>query len=83
MLFRCLRLDFAYSALPRWPGFITASYLTPRWVRRGVQNWGPQRWSELGVSIVDELVWSLVSAVESVALVSMLCFFFLFCGCTI
>ncbi|CAN1129549.1 hypothetical protein LINPERPRIM_LOCUS17502 [Linum perenne] len=48
------------------------------------RNWGPHRWwPELGFSIVDEVVWSLISAVESVALVSMLCFFFLFCGCTI
>ncbi|KAJ0014224.1 hypothetical protein Pint_19565 [Pistacia integerrima] len=32
---------------------------------------------------VDDVLWSLVTAVESVALVSMLCFFFLFCGCTV
>jgi hypothetical protein len=42
------------------------------------------RWSEfMNISIVDEFVWGIVTAFESVALVSMLCFFFLFYGCTI
>jgi hypothetical protein len=41
------------------------------------------RWPELDFSILDDVVWSLVTAFESVALVSMLAFFFLFCGCTV
>ncbi|KAJ8529632.1 hypothetical protein K7X08_036467 [Anisodus acutangulus] len=49
----------------------------------------PRQWSwswpdlDLPFSIVDSIVWSIISAVESVALVSFLCFFFVFCGCTI
>ncbi|KAM3219298.1 hypothetical protein P3S67_019079 [Capsicum chacoense] len=46
----------------------------------------PRQWSwpdlDVPINIVDSIVWSVISAVESVALVSMLCFFFLFCGCT-
>ncbi|KAK4748789.1 hypothetical protein SAY87_015375 [Trapa incisa] len=35
------------------------------------------------LSFIDDVIWSVVMAFESVALVSTLCFFFLFCGCTI
>ncbi|KAI4301693.1 hypothetical protein L6164_034944 [Bauhinia variegata] len=67
------------SSVMRWPGMV-ASYITPA---RSF-NWSLRRWAGLmDVSIVDELVWRVVTAFESVALVSMLCFFFLFCGCTI
>ncbi|KAL4379268.1 hypothetical protein GQ457_02G036980 [Hibiscus cannabinus] len=53
----------------------------------GIQRRWPLRWASMGLpqlsfSIVDDVVWSVVTAFESVALVSMLCFFFLFCGCT-
>ncbi|KAJ0014226.1 hypothetical protein Pint_19567 [Pistacia integerrima] len=52
-----------------------------RWATSKAIQWGQMfTVSELGV---DDVVWSLVTAVESVALVSMLCFFFLFCGCTV
>ncbi|KAL2941631.1 hypothetical protein RDABS01_029981 [Bienertia sinuspersici] len=40
------------------------------------------RWS-VSFSILDDLLWSVITAFESVVLVSMLCFFFLFCGCNI
>ncbi|KAK4378828.1 hypothetical protein RND71_000690 [Anisodus tanguticus] len=47
----------------------------------------PRQWSwpdlDLPFNIVDSIVWSIISAVESVALVSFICFFFVFCGCTI
>ncbi|KAJ4825102.1 hypothetical protein Tsubulata_016814 [Turnera subulata] len=46
----------------------------------------PRRWPEMAADLsvlVDDVVWGVVTAVESVALVSMLCFFFLFCGCTV
>lgn len=50
-------------------------------------GWSPRRflrWSGLmSVTIVDELVWGVVMAFESVALLSMLAFFFFFYGCTI
>ncbi|CAN6468959.1 unnamed protein product [Victoria cruziana] len=42
------------------------------------------RWPEfLSFSMMDDLMWLVVSMVESVALATMLCFFFLFCGCTV
>ncbi|KAL4202174.1 hypothetical protein AMTRI_Chr02g262350 [Amborella trichopoda] len=40
-------------------------------------------WPEFSFSIVDEIVWTLAWVCESVALVSMLCFFFVFCGCSL
>ncbi|KAB2621624.1 hypothetical protein D8674_023806 [Pyrus ussuriensis x Pyrus communis] len=46
---------------------------------RRLLEWFP----ELSLSIVDDVVWPLVTAFESVALVSMLFFFFVFCGCTV
>lgn len=73
------------STIFRWPDFVS-SYLSPRWDQRLVSsNWGRLlRWRPaLSLSIVDDVVWSLITAFESVALVSMLGFFFLFCGCTI
>ncbi|KDP23373.1 hypothetical protein JCGZ_23207 [Jatropha curcas] len=89
--FRWLGLDLAYSSLRssifRWPAqLMSSSYLSPRWTPIGVLNWDPQRflrWPELNFSIIDDVMWSLITAFESVALVSMLCFFFLFCGCTV
>ncbi|KAL9450295.1 hypothetical protein AB3S75_012101 [Citrus x aurantiifolia] len=43
----------------------------------------PSRWITRELRFVDDVVWSVVTAVESVALLSMFCFFFLFCGCTV
>uniref|UniRef100_A0A0A9G7V1 Uncharacterized protein n=1 Tax=Arundo donax TaxID=35708 RepID=A0A0A9G7V1_ARUDO len=45
-----------------------------------------RRWPELVRDVpllVDAALWGVVTAVESVALVSMMCCFFLFCGCTL
>ncbi|KAK4796035.1 hypothetical protein SAY86_028361 [Trapa natans] len=33
--------------------------------------------------VVDDVLWILVTVLESLALVVMLCFFFVFCGCTL
>ncbi|PIN17620.1 hypothetical protein CDL12_09721 [Handroanthus impetiginosus] len=84
-------LDASFS-LPtsffRWPRLF-ASYLTPpSWrsssFRLTVGTLEPGRWApRLQLPDIDDVVWSVVSAVESVALVSFLCFFFVFCGCTI
>ncbi|XP_021898704.1 uncharacterized protein LOC110815294 [Carica papaya] len=61
-----------------------------RWLpRTGFTEWNPGRylrwWPESNVlsMVVDDVMWRVVTAFESVALVSMLCFFFLFCGCTV
>ncbi|KAJ4793301.1 transmembrane protein [Rhynchospora pubera] len=47
-------------------------------VRRAVS-----RFPELDFSILDSVMWSIIMAFESVALVAMMGFFFLFCGCTL
>ncbi|PSS00239.1 Histone-lysine N-methyltransferase [Actinidia chinensis var. chinensis] len=84
--FRWLDLNFSPPvSISRWPRLLS-SYLTPIWPHSlGISvfspSWAPQ--NLLHSSIVDDVVWSLITAVESVALVSMLCFFFVFCGCTI
>jgi len=56
-------------------------------------DWGPEqlgaavrRWPELVPDVpfvVDAVLWGVITAVESVALVSMVCCFFLCCGCTL
>ncbi|XP_019084704.1 PREDICTED: uncharacterized protein LOC109126080 [Camelina sativa] len=60
-----------------WPIHFTSSGSVPRWL-----SWRRPELSLLSV-VVDDVVWKVVTAFESVALVSMLCFFFLFCGCTV
>ncbi|KAK3151443.1 hypothetical protein QOZ80_3AG0245940 [Eleusine coracana subsp. coracana] len=63
------------------------------WWRQG-QQWprpeqlgeAARRWPELVRDVpllLDAALWGVVTAVESVALVSMMCCFFLFCGCTL
>ncbi|MQM09620.1 hypothetical protein Taro_042495 [Colocasia esculenta] len=47
------------------------------------RRWPSLDLHRLRLSLVDSVLWPLVVAVESVALASMLCFFFLFCGCNI
>ncbi|KAF7042429.1 hypothetical protein CFC21_052038 [Triticum aestivum] len=63
------------------------SYASLQW------DWRPEqlgaairRWPELVADVplvVDAVLWGVVTAVESVALISMMCCFFLFCGCTL
>ncbi|KAE8711893.1 hypothetical protein F3Y22_tig00110270pilonHSYRG00066 [Hibiscus syriacus] len=55
----------------RWPD-INLSYLSGGW---------SLRWQDF--SIVDDVLWTFVTVLESLALLSMLCFFFVFCGCTV
>ncbi|KAL6193613.1 hypothetical protein ACLB2K_034697 [Fragaria x ananassa] len=60
----------------RWPGVFDFSYFTTGWNL----NFSSFRiW--FNFSIVDDVLWTLVTVVESLALAAMLCFFFLFCGC--
>ncbi|KAL7157636.1 hypothetical protein ABFS83_02G090700 [Erythranthe nasuta] len=82
--FRWLEASISLSAsLFRWPPLF-ASYLTPPPIWSWSSTLDPGRWApHLRLPEVDDVIWSVVSAVESVALVSFLCFFFVFCGCTI
>ncbi|KAJ7980424.1 Transmembrane protein [Quillaja saponaria] len=67
--------DFSFpSSIFRWP-LIDFSYFTTGWNLEGL------RW--FNFSIVDDVLWSFVTALESIALVAMLCYFFVFCGCTL
>ncbi|KAL4654100.1 hypothetical protein ACB092_01G354100 [Castanea dentata] len=72
-------LSLGYSLILRWLGSFSL-YLTPR-------RWDPC--GGIGIrnlllwNIVDDIVWSLIMAFKSVALVSLLAFFFLFYGCTL
>ncbi|KAJ4964566.1 hypothetical protein NE237_016415 [Protea cynaroides] len=76
--FRWLDFDFSISSLifrwPGWPG-IDLSYFIPRWAPRNFQ------WPDLD-SVVDDVMWNLLTIFESLALAAMLCFFFVCCGCT-
>ncbi|KAF5946879.1 hypothetical protein ACSBR2_003903 [Camellia fascicularis] len=83
--FRWRELNFSPpSSIFRWPTLLS-SYFTPSWAHSlDLSGLSPLAWRpNLNFSIVDDVVWSLITAVESVALVSMFCFFFVFCGCTV
>ncbi|XP_074562367.1 uncharacterized protein LOC141827354 [Curcuma longa] len=41
------------------------------------------QWRAVTAEAIDEVAWALVTVLESVALVSMICCFFLFCGCSL
>ncbi|KAL5700792.1 hypothetical protein ACHQM5_026199 [Ranunculus cassubicifolius] len=74
------------SSAFNWPDFDFLSSSTFRWPEINLSSWwGPQlfRWPDLDFSVVDSICWSFITAFESLALVAMLCFFFLFCGCTL
>ncbi|CAL4914108.1 unnamed protein product [Urochloa decumbens] len=56
------------------------------WWQLGTAAAAAPRWPELVRDVpllVDAALWGVVTAVESVALVSMMCCFFLCCGCTL
>ncbi|WOL18383.1 hypothetical protein Cni_G27178 [Canna indica] len=42
-----------------------------------------RRWPAITFAVLDEIAWAFATALESVALISMLCFFFVCCGCHI
>jgi hypothetical protein len=57
-----------------------------QWPRPEHMGAAAQRWPELVRDVpllLDAALWGVITAVESVALVSMVCCFFLFCGCTL
>ncbi|KAJ9699850.1 hypothetical protein PVL29_005627 [Vitis rotundifolia] len=73
--FRWPEFDFSISfSIFRWPEF-DFSYFTA--------GWSTQSFSWLDFSILDSVLWTFVYVLESLALVTMLCFFFVFCGCTL
>ncbi|XP_002865738.2 LOW QUALITY PROTEIN: uncharacterized protein LOC9301812 [Arabidopsis lyrata subsp. lyrata] len=68
--FRWPEVNLSY----RWP--VNLSYLSSGWNMRLLSLSG-------NLSIIDDLLWSFVSIVESLAIVTTICCFFLFCGCTL
>ncbi|ESQ32194.1 hypothetical protein EUTSA_v10005279mg [Eutrema salsugineum] len=76
------------SAIRWWPIHISSSGSEPMlFSGGGYEGWRWLSWRRPELSflsvVVDDVLWKVVTAFESVALVSMLCFFFLFCGCTV
>ncbi|KAL8481311.1 hypothetical protein ACS0TY_027724 [Phlomoides rotata] len=67
-VFRWPELDISIF---RWPE-IDFSYL--------FNAGGSFRWFDVSI---DEVIWTVVSVFESLALVTMLCYFYIFCGCTL
>nr|GLL37402.1 uncharacterized protein LOC109164716 [Ipomoea trifida]GMD45496.1 Histone-lysine N-methyltransferase [Ipomoea batatas]GMD46985.1 Histone-lysine N-methyltransferase [Ipomoea batatas]GMD48359.1 Histone-lysine N-methyltransferase [Ipomoea batatas] len=77
--FRWLHTGFSMpTSFMRWPRFFAPTGTQALWSSLAAVNY-----VDISVSFVDSVVWSLISAVESVALVSMLIFFFVSYGCTI
>ncbi|KAK4282715.1 hypothetical protein QN277_014059 [Acacia crassicarpa] len=78
--FRWFDFNFSVrSSLMRWTGMFASYILSPRWSPRRLMGWS----NILRLSIVDDVLWGVITAFESVSIVSTLCFFFLFCGCTV
>ncbi|KAL5782095.1 hypothetical protein ACOSP7_007124 [Xanthoceras sorbifolium] len=75
--FRWPEFDFSLpSSMFRWLEFDFSYVTTTRWnLQRSL--------TRLLDFTVDELLWTIVTVLESIVLVSMLCYFFVFCGCTL
>ncbi|KAI3916281.1 hypothetical protein MKW98_004722 [Papaver atlanticum] len=67
------------SSFLRWRPDFSFSYISSWWSETDYFRWPDFNY----FNIVDSVVWSFITAVESLALVAMLCFFFVFCGCTL
>ncbi|PIN18010.1 hypothetical protein CDL12_09325 [Handroanthus impetiginosus] len=86
--FRWLDVSFSLpTSFLRWPRLF-ASYLTPpSWSSNlgvALTSLEPRPWAScLRLPDTADMVRSVVSTVESVALVSILCFFFVFYGYTL
>ncbi|OAY77349.1 hypothetical protein ACMD2_01690 [Ananas comosus] len=76
--FSTLRSSVAMSSVFGWMDHFDVSGFFPSLQSAALRRW----WLELDFSVIDSIMWSFVTAFESIALVAMLCFFFLFCGCT-
>ncbi|KAM7474321.1 hypothetical protein LguiB_021564 [Lonicera macranthoides] len=84
--FRWIDVNFSLpTSIFRWPRLISSCFSpiwSPErasfavWTPHDIRGWLP----EVDFSVVDTVMWSFITAFESVALVSMLCFFFVFCG---
>ncbi|KAI3706897.1 hypothetical protein L6452_24953 [Arctium lappa] len=79
----------------RWPEFdangihIVSSYFTTAWswtshnLSQITAGWSSHGFRRLDIWIVDDLLWNVVMAVESLVLAFMLGCYFVFCGCTL
>ncbi|KAK9724968.1 hypothetical protein RND81_05G112000 [Saponaria officinalis] len=64
----------SFSTVLRWPSDSFSSFTT---------GWSTESLRWLNFWVVDNVLWSVVTFVESLALFALLCFFFTFCGCTV
>ncbi|KAI8005013.1 hypothetical protein LOK49_LG08G03365 [Camellia lanceoleosa] len=63
------------SSIFRWRVGIDLSHLSFGWSSQSFRSW-------LDFS-VDNLLWTFVTVFETLAVLAMLCYFFIFCGCTL
>ncbi|KAL2921079.1 Protein LMBR1L [Bienertia sinuspersici] len=54
-----------------------------RWPEFDFSNFSTERLQWLNFWVVDNVLWNLVTLIESLALLFFLCFFYTFCGCTL
>ncbi|KAK4265928.1 hypothetical protein QN277_026915 [Acacia crassicarpa] len=78
----CSMWRWWYAEAFRWPEF---EFSLPSSVFRWTSVWNlADLWRlNFDFSIVDDLVWAFVTVLESLALLSLICYFFVFCGCTL
>ncbi|OAY81739.1 hypothetical protein ACMD2_05825 [Ananas comosus] len=70
--------EFGFSV---WLSSIARSVVIFHWPER--LDFSNLTAPEIDFSVFDAVLWPVVVAFESVALVTMLCFYFTFCGCTL
>ncbi|PIN10603.1 hypothetical protein CDL12_16804 [Handroanthus impetiginosus] len=81
----CLGLWWYGLATLRWPGFdlstLSSIFRLPEIDFSYFFNGGwAFQWFEASI---DEVLWTFISVFEYVALSTMLCYFFICCGCTL
>ncbi|CAL5184255.1 unnamed protein product [Lathyrus oleraceus] len=75
-IFRWPELDLSLPwSLFRWPVLDLSYWSGGRNFQETLLRWN--FW------LVDDVLWALVTCIESLALLTMLCYFFLCCGCTL
>ncbi|XAR56972.1 hypothetical protein NMG60_11024956 [Bertholletia excelsa] len=58
-----------------WVDLSAFSHIVSGWSSPNIRSWFDYS--------VDNVLWTFVTVVETLALVTMLCYFFMFCGCTL
>ncbi|XP_014518213.1 uncharacterized protein LOC106775581 [Vigna radiata var. radiata] len=78
-----LNLSVPWSTF-RWPELsLSVPWSIFRWPALDLSYWNVEGVIQWNLSLVDDVVWALITGLESIALLALLCYFFICCGCTL